>query len=77
MNNVKIQITDDKKALRLEDVELRLITIHKMRFGLLQLSHDIAKDTTYDSDFYVEANEILNEMERRCWQYVNGESEHF
>ena len=26
----------------------------------------------YDEDFYIEANEILNEVEKIVWDYING-----
>ena len=31
----------------------------------------------YDDDFYIEANEILNEVERKVWEYVNGISDKY
>ena len=27
-----------------------------------------------DKEYYVEANEILNEMEKDTWEYINGKS---
>jgi hypothetical protein len=59
--------TDKKRMDRLLDREFTLNTIHKIRWGLLQLTHDIKSEDekTYDDDFYVEANEILNEVEKR------------
>ena len=56
---------DEKRLGRLEDCELTLNTIHKIRWGLLQLAHDYKSENKkiYDDDFYVEANEILTEVE--------------
>ena len=28
--------------------------------------------TRYDDEFYVEPNEILNEIEKKVWEYING-----
>lgn len=68
---------DEKRMDRLSDSELTLNTIHKIRWGLLQLAHDIKSEDkkVYDDDFYVEANEILNEVEKRVWEYIDGKRE--
>ena len=67
-------ISDDEKERRLSDYEFRLNILHKMRWGLLQMAHDVKGNNAkgYDEDFYIEANEILNEVERRVWEYING-----
>lgn len=70
----KTNISVKEKERRLSDWEFRLNTLHKMRWGLLQMAHDVKHDHTkgYDADFYIEANEIINEVERRVWEYING-----
>ena len=67
-------ISDDEKERRLSDYEFRLRVLHQMRWGLLQMAHDVKGNHLkgYDEDFYIEANEILNEVERRVWDYING-----
>lgn len=67
-------ILEEEKERRLSDYEFRLRILHQMRWGLLQMAHDVKHDHTkgYDADFYIEANEILNEVERRVWEYING-----
>lgn len=57
---------------RLSDSSLRLETIHKLRWIILENlgnSNDVN-----DKEYYVEANEILNEMEKDTWEYINGKS---
>ena len=57
---------------RLSDSSLRLETIHKLRWIILENlgnSNDVK-----DKEYYVEANEILNEMEKDTWEYINGKS---
>lgn len=75
----KKQISDQERERRLSDYELRLRTLHKMRWGLLQMAHHDNHDNHrgYDDEFYVEANEIINEVERRVWKYVNGETDSY
>ena len=60
-------MNDTEQNNSLIDSELRLKTIHKMRFALLQIAHDEKNENhqIYDDEFYVEANEILNEIEKR------------
>lgn len=55
---------------RLQDSELRLRTIHEMRWMLLSRSEEIS-----NPDVYIEGNEILNEAEKKVWQFINGEIE--
>lgn len=75
----KKQISDQERERRLSDYELRLKTLHQMRWSLLQIAHDIKEDHTkcYDDEFYVEANEIINEVERKVWKYINGEVDEY
>lgn len=54
------------------DSELRLRTIHELRWILLGLSEDIK-----DHDVYIEGQELLSEMERQVWKYINGEIENY
>ena len=57
---------------RLSDSSLRLETIHKLRWIILENlgnSNDVN-----DKEYYVEANEILNEMEKDTLEYINGKS---
>ena len=63
---------EKEKMNRLMDSELRLRTIHELRWILLGLSEDIK-----DHDVYIEGQEILSEMERRVWKYINGEIENY
>ena len=63
---------DLEKMNRLMDSELRLRTIHELRWILLGLSEDIK-----DHDVYIEGQEILSEMERQVWKYINGEIENY
>ena len=74
LNKAKSLITEEEREIRLNDSEFRLNTIHKMRWCLLQMAHDVKGNNAkgYDEDFYIEANEILNEVERRVWEYING-----
>ena len=79
LNKEKSLITEEEREIRLNDSEFRLKTIHQMRWGLLQMSHDVNEDHPkgYDDNFYIEANEILNEVERRVWDYINGISDKY
>ena len=61
-----------EKVNRLMDAELRLRTIHELRLILLGLSEDIK-----DYDVYIEGQEILSEMERKVWKYINGEIKNY
>lgn len=47
-----------------------LRTIHELRWILLGLLEDIK-----DHDVYIEGQEILSEMERQIWKYINGETQ--
>ena len=60
---------EKEKMNRLMDFELRLRTIHELSWILLGLSEDIK-----DHDVYIEGQEILSEMERQVWKYINGET---
>lgn len=53
---------------RLMDSELRLRTIHEVRWILLGLSEDIK-----DHNVYIEGQEILSEIERQVCKYINEE----
>lgn len=56
---------------RLSDSSLRLETIHKLRWIVLEnLGNSSNID---DKEYYVEANEILNEIEKETWKYIKGE----
>ncbi len=62
---------EDKKYYeRLSEKNLTLETIAKMRRILLDNF-----TTQQDYKYYVEANEILNDVERETWDYINGKSE--
>ncbi len=62
---------EDKKYYeRLSEKNLTLETITKMRRILLDNF-----TTQEDYKYYVEANEILNDVERETWDYINGKSE--
>ena len=63
---------EKEKMNRLMDSELRLRTIHELRWILLGLSEDIK-----DHDVYIEEQEILSAMERQVWKYINGEIENY
>lgn len=53
---------------RLLDMDLRLKVIHKMRFIVLEAFSDI-----HETQEYIEANEILNEVEKRVWEYIESD----
>lgn len=62
---------EDKKYYeRLAEKNLTLETIAKMRRILLD-NFTSKEDTKY----YVESNEILNDIERETWDYINGKNE--
>ena len=63
---------DKLYLMRLSDSSLRLETIHKLRWIVLENIGN--SDNVNDKEYYVEANEILNEMEKETWEYINGES---
>lgn len=79
LNKEKSLITEEEREVRLNDSEFRLNIIHKMRWCLLQMAHDVEDNHPkgYDEDFYIEANEILNEVENRVWNYINGISDKY
>lgn len=79
LNKEKSLFSEEEREIRLNDSEFRLNTIHKMRWCLLQMAHDVNEDHPkgYDDDFYIEANEILNEVEKRVWEYINGISDKY
>lgn len=61
---------EDKKYYeRLAEKNLTLETIAKMRRILLD-NFTSKEDTKY----YVESNEILNDIERETWDYINGKN---
>lgn len=61
---------EDKKYYeRLAEKNLTLETIAKMRRILLDNF-----TTQEDKKYYVEANEILNDIEQETWDYINGKS---
>lgn len=62
---------EDKKYYeRLAEKNITLETIAKMRRILLD--NFTSKE---NKKYYVEANEILNDVERETWDYINGKSE--
>lgn len=66
-----IRLEEDKKYFdRLTDSNLTLETIARIRRILLD-NFSSKEDTKY----YVEANEILNDIERKTWDYINGKFE--
>ena len=79
LNKGKSLISEEERKIRLNDSEFRLNTIHKMRWCLLQMAHDVKDNHPkgYDEDFYIEDNEILNEVEKRVWDYSNGISDEY
>ena len=70
----KLTVEQEKKERleRLEDSELRLRAIHVMRWMLLGRAEEVET-----RDIYVEGNEILNEVEQKVWQFINGEIEKY
>ncbi len=60
---------DKKNYERLSEKNLTLETIAKMRRILLDNF-----TTKEDMKYYVESNEILNDIERETWDYINGKS---
>lgn len=63
---------EKEKMNRLKDSELRLRTIRELRWILLGLSDGIK-----DHDVYIEGQEILSEMERQVWKYINEKIENY
>ncbi len=61
-----------RKWIGLWTLELRLRSIHELRWILLGLSENIK-----DHNVYIEGQEILSEMERQVWKYINGEIENY
>ncbi len=66
----KSENNSKERLMRLEESELRLRAIHEMRWMLLSRADEVS-----NHDIYVEGNEILNEVEQKVWQYINGEVE--
>lgn len=66
----KLEDVRKKRLTRLEDSELRLRAIHYMRLILLSRAIDVS-----NYEIYFEGNEILNEIEQKVWQFINGEIE--
>ena len=69
---MKKEESQKRRWIDLWTLELRLRTIHELRWILLGLSEDIK-----DHDVYIEGQEILSEMERQVWKYINGEIENY
>ena len=71
-----MNLTKEEKLYlgRLSDCSLRLETIHKLRWIILENLGN--SNNVDDKQYYVEANEILNEVERDTWKYIKGEEEH-
>lgn len=59
---------------RLEEVMRRLFIIHELRWQVGSM-YPGANDE--ENDKYYNANEFLNESEKRTWQYGRGEKEDF
>lgn len=68
----KLDSRNKQRLMRLEESELRLMAIHEMRWILLSRADEIS-----NHDIYVEGNEILNEVEQKVWQFINGEIEKY
>ena len=63
---------EKEKINRLMDVELRLWTIHELRWILLGLF------CWHQRSLCVyRRKKILSEMERQVWKYINGEIENY
>ena len=60
---------EKEKMNRLMDSKFWLRTIHELRWLLLGLLEEIK-----DHYVYIEGQEILSEMERQVWKYINGET---
>ena len=63
-------ISDKEKICALNQFELRLYVLHNIRYGLLEQAHNIYNENKCNYDFYVEANEILNEIEHQIWKSI-------
>ena len=68
----KSENRNGERLIRLEESELRLRAIHEMRWLLLGRAGEIS-----NHDIYVEGNEILNEVEQKVWQFINGQIEKY
>lgn len=67
------EMSTAERACRLDEVQYRLYAISKMREMILE-QHQ-SQDN--GMDLYVEANEILNEVEKRIWDFVTGATDEY
>ena len=60
-------MTDEERvlALRMVDEKPRLRAICELRWKLLEIM-----DELNDDQFYIDANELLTEMEKRIWKLI-------
>lgn len=60
-------MTDEERvlALRMVDEKPRLRAICELRWKLLEIT-----DELNDDKFYIDANELLTEMEKRIWKLI-------
>ena len=60
-------MTDEERvlALRMVDEKPRLRAICELRWKLLEISDELK-----DENFYIDANELLTEMEKRIWKLI-------
>ena len=63
---------EKEKMNRLINSKFWLRTIHELKWILLGLLEDIK-----NHDVYIEGQEILSEMDRQIWKYINGETQHY
>jgi hypothetical protein len=61
-----------EKLSRLEDSTLRLRAILELRWSLLSRVVEIK-----NHDIYIEGNELLNEMEEKVWEFIDGNIDNF
>lgn len=61
---------DNIQVLALMDEILRLKALFELRMKLLDI-----KIETKDCDIYIAANEMLNQMEKQIWNYLENKKE--
>ena len=67
---LRAKMTDDfARNERYSEMQLRLETLQKMRWYISESIVEVA-----EHDYLIQAYEILNEVERNTWNYINGGS---
>lgn len=59
------QFNDDAVKERFQEMIIRLYIIHRLRWSVGDMFN-----TDKDNDFYIEAQELLGELEINIWEYI-------